>query len=181
MRLLIVLLLQTADLAYADRYLRPMHINKVEALGLEIWTEYEPEWLREVVRQGNKPIYVVQTPANVYPPAAMSYASFPGMPVNPGELKTIATTAIRQAANNYQVSPERTKAIQAAKASYNRLTGYEATFTGKAHGDAVDVKVFIGHTPGKGLIAMQAYTLKGKLPHIREHIRRAWSHVDYLK
>jgi hypothetical protein len=180
LQILIVLVLQTSPVVQADRYKRPMHINKVETLGLEIWTEYEPEWIAELVKQGSKPIYVVQTPPNVYPPAAMSYVSFPTMPIKPDELQAITTSAIREAAINYQVTPEQRNQIQPTAASYNQLTGYQATFTGVAHGDAVDVKVFVGHKPDKGLIAMQAYTLAGKLPHISEHIRRAWQHVDYL-
>ncbi|MEF7615662.1 hypothetical protein V4F39_17235 [Aquincola sp. MAHUQ-54] len=60
------------------------------------------------------------------------------------------------------------------------LQGFGATFAGKAQGDAVDVRVFIGQSPGRLPVAMQAYTLRGKLDHLDEPIRRSWGKVKYL-
>ena len=164
-----------------ERALRPMHIHKVRALGLEIWTEYEPEWRTELVQQGNKALFIVQSPPRVYPPAAMSYVSFPGMRVRDDEMEAVATSALRRAAQNYQVPAQERERITPTPARHGALSGYEATFSGTAHGEAVDVKVFVGHVPGRGPVAMQVYTLRGKLPHLSEQIRRAWGHVRYLE
>lgn len=181
-RLLIIILGVTiSQFSQADRYKRPMHINKVKELGLEIWTEYEPEWNTEVVWQGKQPLFIVQSPPRVSPPAAMSYVTFPKLLVSASELKQVATAAIQEAAKNYQVTAKLRNAIKLKSASYNQLNGYEAEFSGTAQGEAVDVKVFVGQQAGKSLVAMQVYTLKGKLPHISEQIRRAWQHVSYLE
>ena len=163
-----------------ERALRPMHIHKVPALGLEIWTEYQPEWSTELVHQGKKPLFIVQSPPLSYPPAAMSYASFPGMQVRPDELKAVATSALRRAARNYRVPAQQRQRLEATPARYGELSGYEGRFSGSAHGEAVDVQVFIGQKPGKWPVMMQIYTLPGKLPHLSEQIRRAWTHVRYL-
>ena len=163
-----------------ERAQRPMQIHKVSELGLEIWTEAQPEWTTELVHQGKKPIFIVQSPPKAYPPAAMSYVSFPGMRVEAGELKAIATSALRQAARNYRVPQADIDKLRPAAATYSELTGYEAVFSGSANGEAVDVKVFVGHKPGKGPVTLQVYTFRDKLPHLSEQIRRAWQNVKYL-
>jgi len=66
-------------------------------------------------------------------------------------------------------------------ASYGAFIGYEAEFSAVADTVPVDVRVFFGHQPGKPAVAMQVFTLKGKLPHLSEQIRRSWSNVKYLQ
>ncbi len=177
----LILSVTISQFSHAERYKRSMNINKVQELGLEIWTEYEPEWAAEVVWQGKKPLYIVKSPPQVSPPAVMSYVSFPKLTVASGELKEVATIAIQKAAKNYQVTAKKRNTIQLKPASYNQLNGYEAEFSGTGQGEAVDVKVFVGQQEGKSPVAMQVYTLKGKLSHISEQIRRAWQHVSYLE
>ncbi len=179
--LFLILSVTICQSSHADRYKRPMHINKVKELGLEIWTEYEPEWSAEVVWQGKKPLFIVQSPPQVSPPAAMSYVTFPKLSVTDSELQQVAITAIQEAAKNYQVSAKQRNSIQPKPTTYNQLNGYEAEFSGIAQGKAVDVKVFVGQQSGKSPVAMQVYTLKGKLSHISEQIRRAWQHISYLE
>lgn len=163
------------------RALRPMLINKVDELGLEIWTEADPEWLTDVVHQQGKPIFTAQTPMNTYPPAAMSVVSFPGMEVAESELLEVATSAIHTAARNYQVTEPDISGIQITPVRYSELHGFEGVFSGVAQGDPVDVKVFIGQREGKSPVCVQIYTLKGKLPHLSEQIRRSWQHLRYLE
>ena len=179
--LLSLSLLVSAGAEGSSRAKRPMKIHQVSELGLEIWTEYEPEWPTDIHRKGKRTIFVAQTPLNTYPPAAMSWTTFPTMRIVEGNLKDVATSAIQTAAKNYKVSADNAAKIIPASATYSGLIGYEATFPGVAHGDNVDVKVFVGHLPGKPPVAMQVYTLTGKLPHLSEHIRRAWQNVKYLE
>ena len=167
--------------AHADRAMRPMKIHKLPELGLEIWTEYEPLWITELHYRGKKPIFTVHSPPMVYPPAAMTVVSFPGMAVATDELKDIATTAIAEGAKNYKVPESELAGLHVIPALYGDLTGYEASFSGKVRGDAVDVKVFVGNKPGKGPVMLQIYTLEGKLSHLSEQIRRSWTNVKYLK
>jgi len=182
MMVLVVLIFSTAMIPFslAERAKRPMTVHKLEELGLEIWTEGEPEWETELLHYGKKAVFTAQSPVLYYPPAAMSYASFPGMEVDSQELQEVALSAIQQSGRNYQLSAESVEQIAPVAVTYSELTGYEATFSGRAHEEDVDVKVFVGHKPGKGPVVMQGYTLKGKLPHISEQIRRAWENVTYL-
>ncbi len=179
--LLALLALQMAPATALEQAKRPMKIHKVEAIGLEIWTEYEPEWSTEVKYNGPKAVFVTQSSRLYYPPVAMSFTHHPGMRVADVDFKEVAEAAIRVAAQNYQVSSEAIAALSASPARYSDLDGYEATFSGTANGDTVDVKVFVGRAPGKGPVSMQAFTLKGKLPHVSEQIRRSWQNVKYLE
>ena len=48
---------------------RPMKIHRVEAVGLEIWTEYAPAWVTDVKYRGAKATFVAQSPRH-YPPVS---------------------------------------------------------------------------------------------------------------
>ena len=165
--------------ASGDALKRPMVINKVSALGLEIWTEANPEWeVRMDVRNGQR-VFIAESPALAVPPAGMSWVSSPDIVFAEDEIEAGARGAIRQVAFNYGVHTLDFLALQPA--NYGKLTGYESQFSATAHGTPVDVKVFCGHLPGKPAVLVHAFTLKGKLGSIGEHIRRSWSHLSYLQ
>ncbi len=165
---------------HAEPAKRPMEIHKLDELGLEIWTEYEPTWITRILSQGKFPIFSAESPQNYYPPSVMTWTTFKGMKIGIGELEELATSAIQTAAGNYGVSEKEILQIRPKKTEYNKLIGYEASFSGIAFNEAVDVKIFVGHEPGKRPVAMQAYTQKGKLVHLSEQIRRSWTNVAYL-
>ena len=168
-----------ARAATVDAFKRPMVINKVSALGLEIWTEANPEWeVRMDVRNG-QPVFLAESPALAVPPAGMSWVSSADIVFAEDEMESGARGAIRQVAFNYGVHTLDFLALQPA--NYGKLTGYESQFSATAHGTPVDVKVFCGHSPGKPAVLVHAFTLKGKLGSIGEHIRRSWSHLSYLQ
>jgi hypothetical protein len=165
----------------ADRALREMQIHKVADLGLEIWVENQPPWDADVMKAVTLPSFVVQSPADYYPPAVMTYISLPRATVNDAALMGVATTAIRRAAENYRVPATKRVVLKPEPARYGQFTGYEASFEGWANGESVEVRVFVGHVPGRFPVAMQAYTQKGKLSQLGEPIRRAWTNVKYLQ
>ena len=70
--------------------------------------------------------------------------------------------------------------LKAVPATYGELEGFEIDFVGLMENKQVDVKVFTGRSNNKGPITMQVYTLKGKLKHLQEQIRRSWSNTRYL-
>ena len=158
-----------------------MQVHKVAELGLEIWVENQPPWEAEVMKAVTLQSFVVQSPADYYPPAVMTYFSLPQAAVDDAALIGVATTAIRRAAENYRVSATKRVALEPKPARYGQFKGYEASFEGWANGEAVEVRVFVGHVPGWFPVAMQAYTQKGKLSQLGEPIRRAWTHVKYLQ
>ena len=175
----VLVLMLLAGPAASERMKRPMKVHRVAAVGLVIVTEQSPEWTGRIQRQGDKAIYVVESPDNNYPPVVMNYLSFPEMPYTPGELEEIARGAIRQAMVNYRaVNPG---SVPIRRRNWGILEGYEAVFAGRGGGQPLDVRVFVGAAPGKPLVAMHAYTLRGKMAHISENIRRAWSNVKYLE
>lgn len=177
----LVSLLFFIGVAVAEQSKRPMKKNLLHELGLEVWTEFDPLWITDIKYRGKKPIFTAQSPPKVYPPAAMSIVSFPGMALNPNELYEVATTAIKTGAKNYQVSDQDISKMEPTLSSYGELKGYELNYRGTANGVAIDVKVFVGHKSGNGPIMMQIYTLRDKLPHLKEQIRRSWSNISYLK
>jgi hypothetical protein len=164
----------------AQRLGRPMQVHKVKEVGLEIWTEVEPTWETRLEKPpGMRPTFAVETPASTYPPAGMSFA-VPGYVISRSEFPTVAKSAMRQAARNYGLSDAEIGLIALRPATYGALEGLEAEFSAVADTVPVDVRVFFGHAPGKPVVAMQVYTLRGKLPHLSEQIRRSWSHIAYL-
>ncbi|MCG7983462.1 MAG: hypothetical protein JAY90_12040 [Candidatus Thiodiazotropha lotti] len=178
--LLLVIFMLTVDNAYSDRAKRPMKIHQYSDMGLEIWTEYSPRWITEKHMRGKKPVFVAQTSPNVYPPAAMTIVSFPGMSVTQEEFEDVAITAIKSGAHNYKVSKAAINKLNPTTALYGDLVGFEAKFRGIALGDEVDVQIFVGQKAGKYPVLVQIYTLKDKLPHIQEQIRRSWNNISYL-
>jgi hypothetical protein len=160
---------------------RQMVIHRVKELGLEIWTEVEPQWETQLdENDGMAPVFMAETPANTYPPAGMTWA-VPGDIFSEQEFQTAARGAVYQAALNYGLSDAQAKALPLKKANYGELAGYESEFSASVDGTDVDVKVFFGHQPGKPTVAMQVFTLKDKLPHISNNIRRSWGNIRYLK
>ena len=67
-----------------------------------------------------------------------------------------------------------------ATAAYGDLKGYEAAFNGMANGEKMDIKVIVGNAQGKGPVNTYAYTLRDKLDHLSESIRRSWGNAKYL-
>ena len=162
-----------------ERLKRPMQVNRVAEVGLEIWTERNPPWAGRVEQVQGKPVYVVTAPENNHPPAVLTYLSLPEAGViPPSELAEVARGAIHQAARNYGARNPTAVSIRAA--SHGKLQGYEAVFPGRVEALDVDVRIFVGAAPGRPLVAMHAYTPRGKMAHISENLRRAWTHVEYL-
>lgn len=180
--LLVVLALLAPIAAAEDVYKRPMVIHKVAELGLEIWTEANPAWDTVVAREPGAPraIFSAETPGQTYPPAGMTWA-VPGVKATEAEFPQVARSALRQAALNYGLKEAAIQGIALRKAVYGELSGFEGEFPALADETPVDVRVFFGHVPGKPVVAMQVFTLRGKLPHLAEQIRRSWSNVRYLK
>lgn len=165
--------------ASAETLKRPMIIHKVHELGLEIWTEAEPEWEVRTDNKNGQPIFVAETPALTAPPAGMTWISNRKITFTAAEIGEGARGAIRQAATNYGIPKNQQLDLRAA--TYGDLTGYESDFAAMAYGTPVDVRVFCGHRPGKPAVVMHVFTLRGKMGHIAENIRRSWTHVRYLK
>jgi hypothetical protein len=162
-----------------DPIKRPMVIHKVQELGLEIWTEAQPEWEVRTEHKNGESVFVAETPALTAPPAGMSWISNARIRFTASEMSEGARGAIRQAASNYGVP--QSQALPMRAVTYGDLSGYEADFQAIAFGTPVDVRVFCGHQPGRPAVVMHAFTLRGQLGHIAENIRRSWTHVRYLK
>lgn len=166
--------------AQSPRAEREMQIHKVKELGLEIWTENQPPWDTQLLTSGAYPVFVAQSPPHYYPPTVMTYLALPTERIATAMLATTAVTAIRRAAANYGVPAAERILIQPQPARHGQLQGYEATFDGRANEEAVAVRLFVGQAAGKAPVALQAYTLPGKLSHLQEPIRRAWGKLGYL-
>lgn len=155
---------------------RPMVIHRLPELNLEIWTEQDPEWETQLSENGAAKTFVAETPALAYPPAHMSWTTLPQLRFKEHEIEAAARGVFQQVAINYRTKPP----TQIKQQTYGDLTGYEATFRAEPDKIPMDVRVFCGHREGKPAIVMQVVTLRDKLPHLSEHVRRSWTHLRYL-
>jgi hypothetical protein len=161
----------------AQRTGRPMIIHRLPALGLEIWTEQDPEWETHLSEGNTAATFVAETPALTYPPALMSWTTLPQLRFNTRDLEASAKGALDQLATNHHAQPP----ARITRQQYGDLTGYEATFEAHSQNIPIEVRAFCGHRPGHAPVLMQVTTLKNKSAHLAEHIRRSWTHVRYLQ
>lgn len=155
---------------------RPMIIHRLPELNLEIWTEQDPQWETHLHEAGSGATFVAETPALTHPPAHMSWTTLPQLKFAPHEMEAGVRGVLQQMARNYRTQPP----VQITHKKYGELIGYEATFEAMPEQLPIDVHVFCGHREGKAAVVMQVVTLRGKLPHLSEHIRRSWTHLRYL-
>ena len=170
--------LASVALPAQERAKRAMEIHSVPEIGLKVWVENEPPWEAKLARRGTVIQYVVESPDQYHPPTALIYGIYTGVTGDYRDLRTVAETAVRTAANGYGV--RQSENLQVRAAGYGTLSGYETQFTGRLNGEPVEVRLFIGGEPGKPLVLAQAITQPGKLVHLSEVLRRAWSNLSYL-
>jgi hypothetical protein len=176
--LLILAILTSLDAIAAPRTGRPMIIHRLPALGLEIWTEQDPEWETQLSTGSGRATFTAETPALTYPPAQMSWTTMPQLRFDPKDLQEGAAGALHQVAANHRVaSPTQ---IPITRQHYGDLIGYETIFEARSENIPIEVRAFCGHRPGKQPVLMQITTLKSKGMHLAEHIRRSWNNVRYL-
>lgn len=97
-----------------------------------------------------------------------------------GVFGTVARTAIVRAAQNFGLGPADSRAFVPKPAKHGVLNGQEAIFAGSKGKTAMDVRVFVGQSAGRFPVVLTLYTLRGKMHHLDEHVRRAWSRISYL-
>jgi hypothetical protein len=153
-----------------------MIIHRLPELNLEIWTEQDPEWETHLHESNASATFVAEAPALAYPPAHMSWTTLPQLSFQQADMEAATRGVLHQMAINYGVKPP----TLLKQRQYGDLTGYEATFQAESDNLPIDVQVFCGHREGKPAVVMQVVTLKDKLPHLSEHIRRSWTHLRYL-
>lgn len=174
-----IFFLGLAHTAYAAEQIgRPMIIHRLPTLGLEIWTEQDPEWETHLSTRAGAATFIAETPALTYPPAQMSWTTLPQLRFDPRDLKAGAEGALHQVAANHHVrAPTQ---IPITPQQYGDLTGYETVFAAKSQNIPIEVRAFCGHRPGKQPVLMQLTTLKNKSAHLAQHVRRSWNNVRYL-
>lgn len=155
---------------------RPMIIHRVPELNLEIWTEQDPQWETHLHETAVAATFVAESPALSYPPAHMSWTTLPQMAFQQSDMEAATRGVLYQMALNYGVKPP----THLRARQYGDLTGYEATFAAQSEDLPIDVHLFCGHQEGKPTVVMQVVTLRDKLPHLSEQIRRSWTHLRYL-
>ncbi|MCW5233082.1 hypothetical protein [Verminephrobacter eiseniae] len=172
---------QAQTAAQSPRALREMQIHRVAQLGLEIWVENQPAWeTRLSTTPHGHPCFEAQSPDSYFPPAVLTYASWPKERVPQEQLLPIATTAIRQASQNFGWNPGQSRGLHPVAASHGVLQGFEADFPGQADGQPLDVKVFVGQTPGRFPVVAWVYTQRKRMEQLREVLRRSWGKLKYL-
>lgn len=177
--MLALMMALSASASATERAKRPMSVFHAHALGVEVWVEQQPAWTVTEHSERAQSVLLASTPPHYYPPATLSYATLHLSRARTAELAELARGMIDGAARRFGVQDP--SAIALTPAHYNNIPGYEAIFVGSAEGARYDVKVFVGRQPGRSPIALEAYTLEGKLPALSEALRRAWSHVRYME
>ncbi|QCB47232.1 hypothetical protein [Hydrogenophaga sp. PAMC20947] len=163
-----------------DRALREMQVHQIKEMGLEIWIENQPPWTTGVQKQNGRYLFTAQSPDRYHPPSAMTFSGWSNKAVSEGALPGVARSAIVHGAQNFGVSAGEARALAVFPASHGILQGSQARFSGQAQDLLMDVQIFVGQAPGKFPVALTVYTLKDKMVHLEEVIRRSWSNVQYL-
>jgi hypothetical protein len=162
-----------------DRHLREVQILSVPSLKLNIRAENQPPWETSLNQDSGRPTFIAQSPYHYHPSTVMMYQSYPEMVVNKSELPLIAETAIRTGSKHFGLSEGHARALSIVPAQYGILKGYESTFTGKAQGHQAQIKIFVGQSEHQFPVALTVYTQPGKLPLLKEVIRRNWAKLEY--
>lgn len=155
---------------------RPMIIHRLPELNLEIWTEQDPQWETRLHETAVAATFVAESPALSYPPAHMSWTTLGNVTFQTSDMEEATRGVVHQMALNYGVKPPK----HMRQRQYGDLTGYEVTFAAQSEDLPIDVHLFCGHREGKPAVVMQVVTLRDKLPHLSEQIRRSWTHLRYL-
>lgn len=164
--------------ACADRMLREMQGIWVNDGRYEVTLPNDPAWLWQVDQVKNRPTFTAQTPELYYPPITSTITTYKKIKVeDQKQLKIIADSALKIAAKNYQSTDFNVKTVKAT--TYTSLSGYETTFTGIAHGQAVVVRAFVGHTPKFKLLSLQAYAPKQKLAAMQAPVEAIWNSIHF--
>lgn len=166
--------------ARADRALREMQIHHVAELGLEVWIENQPPWETSLIAEPGRAMFVAQSPPAYHPPSVMTFSSWPDMVLPPDQVDAVLRSALTHAAQNFGLQPGQARSLEPLHAQYGELVGIEADFAGRENGQAIDVRLFVGRTPERFPVVLCAYTLRGKLEHLDEVIRRSWNNATYL-
>lgn len=176
--LILIAMLLALNASAATRTGRPMIIHRLPTLGLEIWTEQDPEWETHLSTRAGAVTFTAETPVLTYPPAQMSWTTLPQLRFNTDEFKAGAEGALHQVAANHHVRAPTEIPIKHQR--YGDLIGYETIFTAQSQNIPIEVRAFCGQQPGKPPVLMQLTTLKNKSTHLAEHIRRSCNNVRYL-
>lgn len=165
----------------APRALREMQIHRVPELKLGIWVENQPPWEAALHPHPQQPSFVVQSPDNYHPPTVMTYWSWPAQRIADAALAPVAQTAIQRASRNFGLDAAQARSIPKLPASHGVLSGFEGQFVGHVDGVSMDVRIFVGQQPGRFPVVMGVYTLRGKMVHLGQVLRRGWGQVSYLE
>jgi hypothetical protein len=164
--------------ACADRMLREMQGIWVNDGGYEVTLPNDPAWLWQVDQVNNRPVFTAQTPELYYPPVTSTITTYKKVKVqDKKQLKLIADSALEIAAKNYQSKDFDVNTVKAL--AYTSLSGYETTFTGIAHGQAVVIRAFVGHNLQFKLISLQAYAPKQKLAAMQKPVEAIWNSIHF--
>jgi len=161
--------------------LRKMSVHNFKELGLEIWLDTNPKPIYKIVKMKRKPLLLIKTPENVYPPISMSVVSFENMTVLSSEFDNMFGSFLGTALQQFGLNHKHAKNIVKRDVQYGSLYGIEVDFQAHVHGNLSDVKVFLGKGKDKGPVLLQAYTLAGKMSHINGKLQRTWGNISYLK
>jgi hypothetical protein len=175
---ILIAMLLALNATAATRSGRPMIIHRLPTLGLEIWTEQDPEWETHLSTRAGAAIFTAETPPLTYPPAQMSWTTLPQLRFNAQDFNAGAEGALHQVAANHHVRAPTQIPIKHQR--YGDLIGYETIFSAQSQNIPVEVRAFCGQRPGKPPVLMQVTTFKDKSAHLAEHIRRSWNNVRYL-
>ena len=166
--------------ARADRALREMQIHHVAELGLEVWIENQPAWETSLIAEEGRAMFIAQSPPAYHPPSVMTFSSWPAMTLPADQVDAVLRSALAHAARNFGLQPGQARSLELTAAQYGGLSGLEAGFGGWEGGQGIDVRLFIGHAPERFPVALCAYTLRGKIEHLDEVIRRSWHNVAFI-
>lgn len=163
----------------ADK-LQPRSMDQYQKIGIRFEVYSQPLWEPTVDSSNRYSSVIINSPENHFPIVQYNITPFPDMRVNNREIHAVALSAMKTAKTRFGRKPIIVEE-RFVKKTRGIFSGYETTFDAHIEGIDISVLYFVGkHDIDNRLISMSAQTQKGRLPHIREHVRRTFDWVDYL-
>ncbi len=160
--------------------LQPRDMNRYHKIGIRYETYTKPLWRSEVDRTNRYPSVIVNSPELHFPPVEFQITPFPDQRVGPEQIRAVALAAMKHTKTRYGRKPI-ISSERFLPRSRGVFHGFETTFDARVEGVDLSVLYFVGRRERDGrVISMLAKTQHGRLPHIKDHIRRTFDWVDYV-
>jgi len=170
---------QTAEVYASELAPRKMLFYENQELNIRFRHYEDPDWDWSIDRSRRYKTLIIESPDKFYPVTLFEITPFGDSNVKQEALQAVAKSAMQRARSVYRLAPEVSDEQMEAK-TWGTLSGYQISFDANVQKEDMSVLYFVGTDVDGRIVSMTATTQKGKLGHIKEHIRRTFNWIQYL-